>query len=127
MACEEVGTTEQLRDERLNWEIFYSLGEAKVGIENWPIHYNTKCLHSTLGYRPPAPVTIAPNPTSLDSRLPMQQSLISAGTKYRTGQVRQTRVADRRVFEDRDDGLHLRVTTRTPRRGPKLSPYERFD
>ena len=52
----------KLRDECLNGEIFYSLKEAQVVIENWPIHYNTKRPHSALGYRPPAPITIAPNP-----------------------------------------------------------------
>mgnify|MGYP001792527865 FL=1 len=73
MACKEAGTTEQkLRDECLNGEIFYSLREAKVVIEKWRIHYNTKRPHAALGYRPPAPVTIAPNPTPLDETSLMQ-------------------------------------------------------
>jgi putative transposase len=62
----------KLRDECLNGEIFYSLREAQVVIENWRIHYNTRRPHSALGYRPPAPVTISPIPTPLDERLPMQ-------------------------------------------------------
>ena len=62
----------KLRDECLNGEIFYSLREAQVVIEKWRIHYNTKRPHSALGYRPPAPLTIAPNPTPLDGRLSMQ-------------------------------------------------------
>ena len=62
----------KLRDERLNGEIFYSLREAQVVIEKWRTHYNTKRPHSALGYRPPAPVTIAPNPTPLDERPHMQ-------------------------------------------------------
>jgi transposase InsO family protein len=41
--------------ELLNGEIFYSLAEAKVVIESWRRHYNTKRPHSALGYRPPAP------------------------------------------------------------------------
>jgi transposase InsO family protein len=45
----------KLRDELLNGEIFYSLREAKVVIEQWRIHYNTKRPHSALGYRRPAP------------------------------------------------------------------------
>ena len=49
----------KLRDECLNGEIFYSLKEAQIIIEQWPIHYNTQRPHSALGYRPPAPVTRA--------------------------------------------------------------------
>jgi len=45
----------KLRDECLNGEIFYSLKEAQVVIEQWRIEYNTKRPHSALGYRPPAP------------------------------------------------------------------------
>ena len=62
----------KLRDECLNGEIFYSLRETQVVIEQWRIHYNTKRPHSALGYRPPAPVTIAAKSTPLDGRLPMQ-------------------------------------------------------
>ena len=47
----------KLRDELLNGEIFYSLTEAKVLIEQWRIHYNHIRPHSALGYRPPAPET----------------------------------------------------------------------
>jgi putative transposase len=61
----------KLRDECLNGEIFYSLREAKVIIEQWRIHYNTRRPHSALGYRPPAPVTIAP-PPALDGTANMQ-------------------------------------------------------
>ena len=49
----------KLRDELLNGEIFYSLTEAKVLIEQWRIHYNHLRPHSALGYRPPAPETFA--------------------------------------------------------------------
>lgn len=49
----------KLRDELLNGEIFYTLLEAKVLIERWRQHYNTVRPHSALGYRAPAPVTIA--------------------------------------------------------------------
>jgi len=48
------------RDELLNGEIFYSLREAQIIIEEWRKHYNTKTPHSALGYRPPAPETIIP-------------------------------------------------------------------
>jgi len=46
----------KLRDELLNGEIFMSLHEAKVLIERWRRHYNEVRPHSSLGYRPPAPV-----------------------------------------------------------------------
>lgn len=62
----------KLRDELLNGEIFYSLKEAKVVIEKWRIYYNTKRPHSSLGYRPPAPLTIAPKPIPLDEVPNMQ-------------------------------------------------------
>jgi transposase InsO family protein len=52
----------KLRDELLNGEIFYTLTEAKVLIERWRKEYNTKRPHSSLGYRPPAPETVAAAP-----------------------------------------------------------------
>jgi len=48
----------KLRDELLNREIFYSLKEAQILIEQWRRHYNEARLHSSLGYRPPAPQVI---------------------------------------------------------------------
>ena len=45
----------KLRDELLSTEVFNSLAEAKVLIEQWRRHYNTVRPHSALGYRPPAP------------------------------------------------------------------------
>jgi transposase InsO family protein len=56
----------KLRDELLNGEIFYSLKEAQVVIEQWRKHYNTIRPHSSLGYRPPAPQTSSPFPLPLD-------------------------------------------------------------
>ena len=50
----------KLRDELLNGEIFYSLKEATVVIEQWRHHYNQRRPHSSLGYRPPAPQTLQP-------------------------------------------------------------------
>ena len=48
----------KLRDELLNREIFTTLEEAKVLIEQWPREYNQVRPHSSLGYRPPAPEAI---------------------------------------------------------------------
>ena len=50
----------RFRDELLNGEIFYSLKEARIVIEQWRRHYNTVRPHSALGYRPPAPESIIP-------------------------------------------------------------------
>jgi transposase InsO family protein len=58
----------KLRDELLDREIFYSLqGWAakrinEVLIERWRRHYNTVRPHSALGYRPPAPEAVLPQP-----------------------------------------------------------------
>jgi putative transposase len=56
----------KLRDECLNGEIFYSLKEAQIVIEQWRQQYNTMRPHSALGYRPPAPGAYSPvlNPVS---------------------------------------------------------------
>ncbi len=48
----------KLRDELLAREIFTTLEEAKILIEQWRREYNQVRPHSTLGYRPPAPETI---------------------------------------------------------------------
>jgi len=48
----------KLRDELLNREIFTTLEEARVLIEQWRREYNQIRPHSALGYRPPAPKAI---------------------------------------------------------------------
>jgi transposase InsO family protein len=50
----------RLRDELLNAEVFHTLAEAKILIEQWRRHYNTERPHSALGYRPPAPEVLLP-------------------------------------------------------------------
>jgi len=50
----------RLGDELLDGEIFYSLKEAQIVIESWRRHYNAVRPHESLGYRPPAPLAIAP-------------------------------------------------------------------
>ena len=62
----------KLRDECLNGEIFYSLKEARVVIEQWRNHYNTIRPHSSLGYRPPAPQTAVLDVHYLDRPTSMQ-------------------------------------------------------
>lgn len=50
----------RFRDELLNGEIFYTLKEAKIIIEQWRKHYNCERPHSALGWRPPAPEAVLP-------------------------------------------------------------------
>ena len=55
----------KLRDELLDREIFTTLEEAKVLIEQWRREYNQVRPHSSLGYRPSAPETVEPLPMEL--------------------------------------------------------------
>jgi putative transposase len=48
----------KLRDELLNREIFTTMEEARVLIEQWRREYNQVRPHSALGYRPPAPEAV---------------------------------------------------------------------
>ena len=45
---------DKVRDECLNREIFGSLWEARVVIEQWRLYYNAERPHSSLGYQTPA-------------------------------------------------------------------------
>jgi transposase InsO family protein len=47
----------KLRDELLNGELFDTLWEVQVLLEQWRREYNAIRPHSSLGYRPPAPET----------------------------------------------------------------------
>jgi transposase InsO family protein len=71
----------KLRDELLDREIFYSLREAKVLIGTWREHYNRVRPHSSLGYRPPAPETIAAGPPSATLRADQQRKSVKALTE----------------------------------------------
>ena len=59
----------QAQDELLNGEIFYSLAEAAVLVEQWRREYNTVRPHSACGGFPPAPEAIKPSPWFL--RMPV--------------------------------------------------------
>jgi transposase InsO family protein len=48
----------KFRDELLNGEIFYTLMEAQIIIEHWRKEYNQVRPHSSLHYRPPAPLVV---------------------------------------------------------------------
>jgi transposase InsO family protein len=55
-----------LGEEVLKREIFFTLKEAEVLIEQWRREYNTIRPHSSLGYRPPAPEAVQPDPAFLN-------------------------------------------------------------
>ncbi len=55
----------KLRDELLNGEIFTTLLEAQVLIEQWRKEYNEFRPHSALGYRPPVPEAVKPKADTL--------------------------------------------------------------
>ena len=59
----------KLRDELLNGEIFYSLVQAAVLVEQWRREYNTVRPHSACGGFPPAPEATKPSPWFL--RMPV--------------------------------------------------------
>ena len=61
----------KLRDEFLNGEIFYTLPEAVVLVEQWRRLYNTVRPHSACGGLPPAPEAVKPSPWFL--RMPQLQ------------------------------------------------------
>jgi hypothetical protein len=65
--CENFNS--KLRDELLDGEIFYSLAEARIVVEEWRRHYNMIRPHSSLGYNPPAPETV-PWPASSSQAAP---------------------------------------------------------
>ncbi|ABY28950.1 hypothetical protein Mext_0535 [Methylorubrum extorquens PA1] len=71
LACEEAEISEQSYDECLRKEIFYSLREAQAVIGLWQDTYNRVRPHSSLGYRPPAPVSFP----DLAFRLPMATTM----------------------------------------------------
>jgi len=49
-----------MRDELLNREIFESLLDARVLVEQWCREYNYVRPHSSLNYLPPAPEAVTP-------------------------------------------------------------------
>jgi putative transposase len=64
----------KLRDEVLNREIFYTLKEAQVIIEEWRQEYNTFRPHSSLGYKPPTPEAVVQQ-----TGIPIEPWIISKG------------------------------------------------
>ena len=67
-----------LTDELLACEVSETLLEAKVLIERWRVRSNTVRPHSSLGYRPPAPETIAPWTPALGASLLGPASMVES-------------------------------------------------
>ena len=65
----------KLRDELLNGEVFYTLKEASVVIEQWRRDYNSIRPHSSLGYLAPAPEVVIWS-TEPSSSAPLAQPAI---------------------------------------------------
>jgi putative transposase len=77
----------KLRDDVLNREVFHSVKEAKVIVEDWRLEYNNDRPHSGLGYMSPAAFAASCNPPGCATlRLPdcktknVGTSLIEVGT-----------------------------------------------
>jgi transposase InsO family protein len=77
----------KLRDNLLNREVFYSVKEAKVIVEQWRLEYNNHRPHSGLGYMTPAAFAASCNPPGsatlrlADCRIKkVDNSLIKVGT-----------------------------------------------
>jgi putative transposase len=77
----------KFRDEVLNREVFYSVKEAKVIVENWRLEYNNHRPHSSLGYMSPAAFAASCIPSASPTAQPqeyrtrnMNNSLIVYGT-----------------------------------------------
>ena len=96
----------KLRDELLNGEIFYSLAEAAVLVEQWRREYNTVRPHSACGGFPPAPEAIKPSPWFL--RMPVLHGLILP----RVGGHFQTEVKEVSRWEERGSRIRWSFGTR---------------
>jgi len=77
----------KLRDDVLNREVFYSVKEAKVIVENWRLEYNNHRPHSGLGYMTPAAFAAGCIPSASPTAQPKEyragnvdNSLIKVGT-----------------------------------------------
>jgi len=77
----------KLRDEILDREVFYSVKEAKVIVEDWRLEYNNHRPHSGLGYMTPAVFAAGCIPSASPTAQPQEyttenedNSLIKVGT-----------------------------------------------
>ena len=75
----------KLRDELLNGEIFCSLAEAAVLVEQWRREYNTVRPHSACGGLPPAPEAVKPSPSGSSEDARPSRPSTGPGTNIRCG------------------------------------------
>ena len=78
--CESFNS--KIRDELLNGEVFYTLIEASVVIEQWRTHYNSIRPHSALGYQPPAPEVLIGPAGTVGSVPPAQPTIVTRPTMH---------------------------------------------
>ena len=78
--CESFNS--KIRDELLNGEVFYTLIEASVVIEQWRTHYNSIRPHSALGYQPPAPEVLIEPAGPVGSVPPAQRTIVTRPTMH---------------------------------------------
>ncbi len=76
----------KLRDELLDREIFTTLTEAKILIEEWRTEYNQTRPHSALDYRAPAPETIAVDSNLTSGTINGGRSKLSTKNRNEQGQ-----------------------------------------
>ena len=65
---------------------FYTLNEAKIMIERWRAHYNTKRPHTSLGYRLPTTETIQIPNTIMN--ILTERRTVNANRYYRNYQAK---------------------------------------
>ena len=87
----------KLRDELLGCEVFNSLAEARVLIEQWRVHDKTVRPHPALGCRPPAPEVVLmapimmptiPGPTGSAAPRPAMHCHLSRTIQWGASQTR---------------------------------------
>jgi hypothetical protein len=107
----------KLRDELLNGEVFHTVHEAKVLIEQWRQHCNTVRPHSSLGYRPPALEAIGILPRGAAARAP------TPGSGGRSTELSDTMRSVQRgkVRPDRASPHEPRTGEQDPRRATPAS------
>ena len=72
----------KLRDELLNGEVFHTIREASVVIEQGRRHDNSVRPHSSLGYHPPAPEVVIWPTEQGGSVPPAQQAIVTRPTLH---------------------------------------------
>lgn len=59
-----------------------AFAEARIVIEGWRQHYNTRRTHSSLGYRPPAPLAVVWPAAPTQSASPATSTVVGKPTMH---------------------------------------------